>query len=542
MQASVTWSNGENEHCTVHHHLNSFIIRSSTKEKKWKYADLVSVPVLGFDEEEAKLSLISGETCSLRFSEPHDMTKFENSCAKAKGVRQVGGRTVASTGGKSISFPASAQTATVGKRRSSFGGSMHDFEKMGSCNSLPRSVTTPDEKSFKKRRAVDDHCGDISGNTPEKSRPTTPAPVMRRAPPRDSSLLTLTQRLTPPQQSLVYRSYRSNETFGLRNLGNTCYLNAVLQAVCSLREFVAGLRSMTKLLPTCSNGDLFSRTTEILTQMNSTDHSRGPPNPAKLLEAVAKACPMFAGGGQQDAHEFLLEYINQLHDELLGARNSWLRTQTSDNSGDEDIVLATQLYFDSEVQKRLECGKCSETRVLPEQFRDFSLDFCPEADSNSALGKMLSSYFVPELLEAKCEKCGSAEARLTKTLASMPRVLVLHLKRFVPNLEKQRYDKQHQTISCPLQLDLRFCLGMDSDRAEEATGSCYSLRAVVAHDGASPHSGHYVCYARGQNGGWRLFNDSIARDLPESFDPRVDQQLQSQAYILFYALEDSGIA
>jgi hypothetical protein len=57
MQASVTWSNGENEHCTVHHHLNSFIIRSSTKEKKWKYADLVSVPVLGFDEEEAKLSL-----------------------------------------------------------------------------------------------------------------------------------------------------------------------------------------------------------------------------------------------------------------------------------------------------------------------------------------------------------------------------------------------------------------------------------------------------------------------------------------------------
>ena len=33
---------------------------------------------------------------------------------------------------------------------------------------------------------------------------------------------------------------------------------------------------------------------------------------------------MFATADQQDAHEFLLEYVNQLHDELLAARIKWL--------------------------------------------------------------------------------------------------------------------------------------------------------------------------------------------------------------------------
>eukprot|EP00438_Fugacium_kawagutii_P028392 Skav205705 [mRNA] locus=scaffold608:7442:10114:- [translate_table: standard] len=67
---------------------------------------------------------------------------------------------------------------------------------------------------------------------------------------------------------------------------------------------------------------------------------------------------------------------------------------------------------------------------------------------------MLRRYFQPELLEATCEHCHALEANLDTNLKEAPRVLVLHLKRFVPNMEKQCYEKQHQAVDIPSLLDL----------------------------------------------------------------------------------------
>merc|ERR1712079_634039 len=170
-----------------------------------------------------------------------------------------------------------------------------------------------------------------------------------------------------------YHGYRSSLTFGLVNLGNTCYLNAIMQAFCSLREFVADLAAMPDTLPECQDGELYRCTLETLLQMTTSCAADGPLCPSKLREQIALASPMFRGNRQQDAHEFFLEFINQVHDELLGARNSWLQAGPE---GKEDMaMLATQLHFDSEVQKPLVCLQCQESREITERFRDFSIDF-----------------------------------------------------------------------------------------------------------------------------------------------------------------------
>lgn len=505
--------------------------------------------------------------------------------------------------------------------------------------------------------------------------------------------------------SAQYTGYRSSLTFGLQNLGNTCYLNAVMQALCSLREFVTDLQAMPRIIPQVTQGKIFSGSCEILRSMSNATAGQGPLSPAKLRELIAQACPMFGGNQQQDAHEFLLEYVNQLHDELLGARNLWLDAQSKVESEDVLGVLATQMHLDSEVQKRLECLECKATRDVFERFRDFSLDFPPQrtgellgsSDQRCELRTMLRNYFASELLEAKCEKCSNPSARMFKYLTQGPRVLVLHLKRFVPNLEKQRYDKQHLHVDIPSQIDLKEYLGeayaassavetparskhllptlparplaaeahaghryssehhasadtvpkgkqpppplpppssppppqdplehvwdadavavtgipvavwdvllgedwkpFDSHEAkllEEAltaqqercefeargqryvfdfttweqvnkgTGHCrpirrrladvpmpspqdstshsktrpiYELRSIVSHEGASPHSGHYVCYARGDTGKWRLYDDSLVKELPAEQD--TPRSLGRKAYILFYVLRGS---
>jgi uncharacterized UBP type Zn finger protein len=427
-----------------------------------------------------------------------------------------------------------------------------------------------------------------------------------------------------------------------------------MQAACSLREFVVDLQAMPKSNPFVGTGKLYKSSSEVLSKMSSA--TSGAVSPAQLRELIAESAPMFAGRQQQDAHEFLLEYVNQLHDELLGARMNFLESKLQIQSeGTEDLEeiedskdvapLATQLHLDSEITKRLECVECRGARDVVERFRDFSLDFpggAIDVDAVSStssslrdrceLHTMLKSYFETEVLEAKCEHCGASKARMEKQLTQAPRVLVLHLKRFVPNFEKQRYDKNKQNVQIPLEFDLNSYLGtayascldgaagasklstlparplaaeanltrrtwefytgerwepmlqkqarfldeqlntgkascdmevngrtytIDFEKKEQVNnssktrrpirwndepghdtsgGPIYELRSIVAHDGASPHSGHYVCYARLENKNWRLYDDSFVREIPADRHP--EWELGRRAYVLFYVLQN----
>lgn len=534
-------------------------------------------------------------------------------------------REVAKGGGESRALVPAARVGSSGRAERPAaqaapraGASVHDFELMSSASTLPkatgRGLSTPepgDTGREAKRRAIES-LALTAQETPEK--PGHPSrfgtQVMRRAQPVRSGLL-LERKPSEPLLSASYGGYRSQVTFGLKNLGNTCYLNAVVQAVRALREFVSDLRCLPQLLPGCKEGELYRSTLEILQQMSSSGSGTGPCNPSRLREHVAAASPMFSGSAQQDAHEFFLEYVNQLHDELLATRESWLRERGT--PVDRAAVPATQLHMDSEVHKRLHCIQCQKSREVSERFRDFSVDFNGEPGADRcSLSSMVGSYFAGELLEAKCEHCGAATARMEKDLAAPPRVLVLHLKRFVPNLEKQRYDKRHQIVEIPSTFDLAACLrGTDESGAvaaastlassevllsgpcpsparlparpfaaevdlpsavpaspakrpasemapstpsrrsapssmavgenalvaapARAPGLCYSLRAIVAHDGTSPHSGHYVCYARGEEGRWRLYDDSLVRELAAGEEPQ--HELGRKAYIIFYVLQ-----
>jgi len=236
---------------------------------------------------------------------------------------------------------------------------------------------------------------------------------------------------------------------------------------------------------------------------------------------------------------------------------------------------------------------------------------------------------------------------MSKQLSMAPRVLVLHLKRFVPNVEKQRYEKQHQNVEIPLQFNLKSYLreayadatGVGAQAAlgkptlparplaaevashaapcqasavwevllssdweafrphevqqlesawlkdphgscvlqingqnylldlstldqinkdtkssrpirrrelssplvsegfadEVTTGPVYNLRSIVAHEGPSPNSGHYVCYARSEKNIWKVFDDSVVKELPAGQEPH--HSLGRKAYILFYVLQ-----
>merc|ERR1719210_1262224 len=137
---------------------------------------------------------------------------------------------------------------------------------------------------------------------------------------------------------------------------------------------------MPEKIPSCSDGALYSCAVDILQQLSSMSQApRGPVSPSKLREQIAVASPMFGRNEQQDAHEFFLEYVNQLHDELLGARTRFLEggkfASADARAAAEQSVMATQLHLDSVIDKKLECVACKQSHIIHERFRDFSIDF-----------------------------------------------------------------------------------------------------------------------------------------------------------------------
>lgn len=72
---------------------------------------------------------------------------------------------------------------------------------------------------------------------------------------------------------------------------------------------------------------------------------------------------------------------------------------------------------------------------------------------------------------------------------------------------------------------------MDRIRGTQGHNS-YELYAFVAHIGSSVRSGHYVCYAQGEDGVWRQFNDSSVTAVG---DPVSLQYFGTETpYVLFY--------
>ncbi|KAL3668045.1 hypothetical protein V7S43_006915 [Phytophthora oleae] len=222
-------------------------------------------------------------------------------------------------------------------------------------------------------------------------------------------------------------------THGLLNLGNYCYMNAIVQALAALPEFVHGVQDEENLLKIIrkqpqpsvkvktmeqlktifdnwrTSGDVkhlpLQYTLSQLLQLviNGSDTSI---NPESLKNVMGKKNPIFATHFQQDAHEFLLNLVTEFEKELVqmvhdvtakvqeevksspqvqkSSLLSFFRngpktkeeTEKKSSNADLDLIclLPPAKCFRAELNRTLTCRKCEYSRKQTETFYDFSLD------------------------------------------------------------------------------------------------------------------------------------------------------------------------
>ena len=110
------------------------------------------------------------------------------------------------------------------------------------------------------------------------------------------------------------------ETPGLKNLGNTCYMNSIMQCLNYANPLVkystedAYCRDLNNMGKSC--GTIAKEVGAVFSTLKSGSCS--PVSLQNLKTAVGNFYHSFKGSRQHDSHEFLMYLLNWLHEDLKG--------------------------------------------------------------------------------------------------------------------------------------------------------------------------------------------------------------------------------
>ncbi|XP_036290453.1 ubiquitin carboxyl-terminal hydrolase 37 isoform X2 [Pipistrellus kuhlii] len=299
----------------------------------------------------------------------------------------------------------------------------------------------------------------ISSQTPSAKRSLgflpQPAPLSVKK-------LRCNQDYTGWNKPRVPLSSHQQQLQGFSNLGNTCYMNAILQSLFSLQSFANDLLKQGIPWKKIPHNALIRRFAHLLVKKDSCNSETKKDLLKKVKNAISATAERFSGYMQNDAHEFLSQCLDQLKEDMEKLNKTW---KTDPVPGEENSpdVSATRIYtcpvitnLEFEVQHSIICKACGEIIPKREQFNDLSIDL-PRRKKPLPLRSVQDSldlFFRAEEIEYSCEKCSGKCALVRHKFNRLPRILILHLKRYSFNITLSLNNKIGQQVIIPRYLTL----------------------------------------------------------------------------------------
>ncbi|XP_060107257.1 ubiquitin carboxyl-terminal hydrolase 2 isoform X2 [Heteronotia binoei] len=331
---------------------------------------------------------------------------------------------------------------------------------------------------------------------------------------------------------------------GLRNLGNTCFMNSILQCLSNTKE-LRDYCLQNQYLRDLNNNSrmqmaLMAEFAKLI-QLLWTSSPNESVSPSEFKTQIQRYAPRFVGYNQQDAQEFLRFLLDGLHSEVNRVlvrpkansdnldhlpddekgRQMWMKYLDREDSRIGDL-------FVGQLKSSLTCCACGYCSTAFDPFWDLSLPIAKKSYGEVNLTDCVRLFTKEDVLDGDekptCCRC-KTRTKCTKkfSIQRFPKILVLHLKRF--SEARMRSSKLTTFVNFPLK---------DLDLREFASQSCnhaiYNLYAVSNHSGTTM-GGHYTAYCKNPvSGEWHAFNDSRVTPLSSSHVRSND------AYLLFYEL------
>uniref|UniRef100_A0A5B7A6E3 Ubiquitin carboxyl-terminal hydrolase n=1 Tax=Davidia involucrata TaxID=16924 RepID=A0A5B7A6E3_DAVIN len=332
------------------------------------------------------------------------------------------------------------------------------------------------------------------------------------------------------QPSLPHQKRKNAPPLGLKNLGNTCYLNSVLQCL-TYTPPLANFCLKNQHSSSCDSATESDRKREcpfcILEKriVRSLSIDLTLDTPSRINSCLRIFAEHFKFGRQEDAHEFLRYVIDACHNTCLRLKKlQQQRRKGGLKNGGEGFNGSTVVreIFGGALQSQVKCLSCSKESNKVDEIMDISLDVL----HSSSLKDAFQKFFQPEVLDGNnkynCENCKKlVAARKQMSILQAPNVLVIQLKRF-EGIFGGKIDKAIAFEEI-LVLSSYMCKASQDPHPE------YNLFGTIVHSGHSPDSGHYYAYIKDALGRWYCCNDSYVSL------STLQEVLSEKVYILFFS-------
>ncbi|RYR50363.1 hypothetical protein Ahy_A07g036954 isoform A [Arachis hypogaea] len=392
------------------------------------------------------------------------------------------------------------------------------------------------------------------------------------------------------QPNLLSQKRKSGPPLGLRNLGNSCYLNSVLQCLTytpPLANFCLRFQH-SSLCDSSSSSSSNSNSSNcpfcILEKQiaKSLRVDLTHDAPLKIQSCLRIFAEHFRCGRQEDAHEFLRYVIDACHNTCLRLKK--LRRGGdggAENGAGGGSSTVVKEIFGGALQSQVKCLCCGYESNKVDEIMDISLDVF---HSNS-LRDSMQKFFRPEVLDGnnkyKCDSCKKlVPAKKQMSILQAPNILVIQLKRFEGILGGKidkavafeevlllssfmckasqfyaiaviavqcQFEKTHRIyelqrflghfVSTLDAIGLVSCVDLKEECIRKMGQSFgisdplpeYKLFGTIVHSGYSPESGHYYAYIKDAMGRWYCCDDSCVTVAS------LQEVLSEKVYILFFS-------
>ena len=351
---------------------------------------------------------------------------------------------------------------------------------------------------------------------------------------------------TKPDFSKYTNNNFSTDFKGLKNSGNSCYSNVIIQILTSIPDFINILYKRYSLVE--NENDLFldypilSRILEVISNYKSKNTSLAS---NYLKEIINK---FDTSGSQNDAHEFLVFLLDQLNLELIKIETKYkINNNLNDNSNknnnlnnenNNDEGEWEEVKKDGKTMKQTNSIKNFHTSILGEVFQGIiKQDIIQKGKSTSncqiepfftlhldneepTIESMFEKFFKKKVIE------GSGDKYIQSFMEKCPNIFIVNVKGFYYDKKNQMIVKIKKELTFGEKLILKKEYISPHFRNKNIE---YELIGIVIHKGNLATEGHYICYCKdNKDKTWFYLDDNKVIKVSE------DDIHKLRPYIIFY--------